>query len=490
MTDATAPAVPCAIALGARGLGVAWAGAHGAAVARLRRPRALAAERARHVGHGPPVGDRPPGLAWHGERLVTSFVQPDAASLAVGLDSRPVRVADDATAVAHALARGVAHVACADAEGLQVGQVELGRGALAVAPWRVSRRRDAGTALAVVAGERGAPLVLYALSDEEALGVAHASGIRPRDVRHRLPAPCRSVHALRVGTTTAVALGYGGDRVDVALLDAEGGMRERPHRVLRVPGSRLLSPQVLWLDDRFAVAAVDEAAEALVITALHEGDGTRMSFERFGAPSAVAYYGRMLVLARLRTDGERATLALRLADRRGESVRHSEVDVTPEDTEELRRHRRARETLLRMRTASSGGYRGGGRAVRLDPDGLGLSAHDEGAVSRLRVTPKGDEMRIVLRVGPEGSDARPEGGLRRWLGRWLSRGGRARARAWRRWAGQLAEQQAGAWLARVEHVRGTLAVEIFAPAPPSAEQLQRWIREAKAAWAQGETVRD
>lgn len=455
----------CHFVLARHGLGVAWNGTYGPALAYLDDDRSLVVDRCRYLGVEAAEGAPVPRLSWHEGELRAAFLQQDGPWVtdAEAPNGAPIALVEpDAPSIARALdwATGDSDVrlVVADRRGLVLHRGPHAR--------RFLEQTDIVAPLRAVATAEGL-LVVHGVRAAAAVGVVHLDpGGGVRSVRHRLRAPLKSLDLEAVRGKTALALGYGTDRVDVAVLDAAGAMRERPHTVTRRPGHVLAAPLVRWIDNGFCYA-VREPGDGHVRVEGFDDQRTPITLQAEPGPFGLAFYRREFVLVQLLPDGdERWRLRLRIAEVDGSGQQVRELSCEPVDAPRRRRTRQARLELRSLRSALvTPTYRDAADlGVEGQVDGLGLTVHDPVGVVRIELTPAAAGTRVTL-VASRGdvSQEPPSTSLVR-LARWVkgrfSPEARAEAAAALGWAEGVAESVPGATVHRVDRAGDALVLDL------------------------------
>lgn len=461
----TTRAQPCHFVLARHGLGVAWNGGFGPVLAYLDDDRSLVVDRCRYLGVEASEDAPVPRLVWDEGELRAAFLQQDGPWATFHDEPNGLRLLSAEADEQH-IARAVDWVVGESSPGLVVadgGGLVLHRGHRAE---RFLEQTDIAAPLRAVATTEGL-LVVHGVRATAAVGVVLlAADGSVRSVRHRLRAPLKSLDIEAVRGQTALALGFDTDRVDLAILDSAGAMRERLHTVARRPGQVLDAPLVRWIDNGFCVA-VREPGDGNVRVQTLDEKRAPITLQAEPGPFGLAFYRRELVLVQLLAAGdERWRLRLRIAEADGTGQQVRELACEPVDAPKRRRTRRARLDVRALRSAlAAPSYRGSADvAVDRRDDGLGLTVHHPGDVVRLELEPGAMGTRLTLVAArPDALDEPPSTSLVR-LARWvkdrLSPEARADAAAALAWAEGVAQSVDGATLHRVDRAGDALVLDL------------------------------
>jgi len=473
-----------------RGVAVAWNDAYGPAVAVLSSPTAVRATGATHLPAGSAAGGEPPSLCAWRLGVAAAWVDREAAMLALidaggGLHAPPLAVHHGARATSVGQAGELLAVASVDESGIVVSWVDVREHPQVVETRRTVEATDVGGQLCVLPADHGV-LVVYLTGGGNRLGVAHVDADRehvPRDVKHPLRGSVATMRAASVRGLRALALSYEseqGGRVDLALLDASGRVRERPHAVISRTGARLAHAHPVWIETGFVVAAIDEVAGELHIASVPEERGVTACVRADPGPTRMDFWQRRLVVTRLLATGDRLALAVRSLDDHGTQDGTSHVDVSPPDTAQLAGRRRSRQVLDAVQARLTGrGYRDAGTSARRSPDGLELQLRIAGGRGLVRAGGEAQATRLDLVVGPEGAELPgelpPEPVLRR-LGQWLrSLLSRRVARSLEADRGWATATFTGARVTRIARAGPLLAVVLLVQDRPEPQVVLRWL---------------
>lgn len=455
------------LALSAAGVLVGWVHGGWSCWARLDSHRALAPTWSHSLGSG--LAARPGvRVGWHRARPVALHADRDDSELVLGPPWEARRVAlPGRDPLAFTSDGSDVVVATTSAEGLgvcRVGPEEPG-------PWRpVLDRRD----LRAASLHRFFNGFVLVAGLEQALAVVT---LDPRlevreTVTHPLAAPLEALHAAEAGNRLALALRLRGtDRIDAAMLDAAGSLRERPHPALR---GRHESPRVYWDEHGFRVAA--RRRNGTLVSRRLDGE-LQPLMEDVPGPFGIDHdYGHTVVASAV---GH--SLGLWVRDRE-HMVRPATIDLTPSDAPQLAfvEHIRAlgqRWTRLRER----GGYRGAATTMQWDPANLEATFPAEGGVPegglRFRFELRRGRALLVVTFGEPG-EAAPAASWTR-LVRWVRERFSDEARAAGERARALVRPIVGDELpedARLETLGEAVLLELPLAETPSPEDLDAWVR--------------
>jgi len=438
-------------AFSTRGIVVGWNGPYGPAWAGLESVRSLEPRWSRHLGAAVSPSAAPPSVAWVSGGPAVVYLQPSGAWARHGeLDHLVLPGARIATL---GVLGGRPLVAGATDEGLFVLEDEDER-------IRITERRDVRSLAVVTPGSEA--FVVYALSDG-ILGV-YAVGER-RDIRHALRGPATDLEALSIGMNAALVLRVE-DRLQVAMLAADGSMRERPHTILR--RSSLGSAGVAWVQRRF-VAAVGDGDRVRVMEL--DGKGL-LDIEVAPGDFALGHVGRVFCAVQVDADA-RLSLHAHYSD---ETTASGEVEATPEDAEARSRLIAARDAIEALRTHMAGeGYRDRGVHGRVDPRALRAELHDDVGIVAVQLAVE-EEAEVQLVASNDGTLPPMPGSLVRLVG-WVRR---------RLGRDPLADEVAalvgeGVEVAEAWRVADAIVVRLRCASVPSARQLLGWARSLREA---------
>ncbi len=305
------------IAMRIEGLLVGWTSALGSAWAYLRDLRALRPEWSLGLGEETYASTPVPLWTHAGPRVVSC----DGGVLTVG--AIEAGRADQEVRMTRLVVAESVHVfdAVTDGRFLWIGAVREG----ALSAYRVHVESSAVAALEVddqadvtqlaVAALDGGVALLHGMVDAR-LGVLCVDRDMnlARSVRHPLSAPLRHLAAFGA-RDVALALLCDPGQLDIALLGIDGRLKERPHRAIE--GVLDQRPEVVWMDDGFAVFGQTEAG--LVWKRFDRPNTGIVEGARAGA---AAHFHGTLVGAQMRSEGieDRLTLSMQEVSGRGGQV--------------------------------------------------------------------------------------------------------------------------------------------------------------------------
>ena len=291
-------------------------------------------------------------------------------------------------------------------------------------------------------------------------------------VRHPLRAPLQSLRAAEAGGRIALALTYvEGDRIDGALLDRSGALREKPHTLLR---GTLRDGRVHWDEHGFRVSARDGKG------ALHsrrmDHRESQVLVEDVHLPFAIHHhYGQTFVAA---YEADRLHLWMRGHDH---LVHPGVIPLVSEDQPRLERIEQVRELGERwIRLRQRGGYRGEQEEMRWSPrelEGVFPPRPDAPRGLRIRFVSNEEGHRLVVVVGEPGEEPPDTHWARlvRWLGRRLSPAAReARERALATVRPIVGDELPEG--AELTALGDAVLLELPLGELPSAERLEAWAR--------------
>lgn len=324
-------ALPCDATFHGGRLGIAYEGPHGPVALSLASRAALEPDWSLHLGDGSPPLPVLPRLVDHAGQAVALYRDAQGVHLRALPAGEAVPVAAEARALALASAHDRLLSAVVDRKGLHL-RWHAGVAEAEEEPVIAVRRADLLPLVeAVSVGARW--MVFYAPSGEAALGVVRWEEAGIREVRYPLRAPVTALHAATTGRRSAVAMGYDDETVELAVLDAEGNMRERPHVAMREPGAALTTPRIFWSGRGFGLTAVDHGRDRVLVRPSGEGVGTLPLEVRDVEGPYVAHFGAgELLLASIEADGDDAALVLRRCERDGGGAQTHRLAVAPPDT--------------------------------------------------------------------------------------------------------------------------------------------------------------
>lgn len=356
--------VPARLAFGSRGVLVGWKSPLGAAWAQFSSPLALKPTDCRLLGSF----GRSARVAWWGDRPV-ALTRGEATPRALEVpEARILEVAGGGDL-------WTAWVS--DRVMLRKGS----EGAKDVAP--------AGTlkALRVVPLSGGALVVGFG---EGSLRVIR-SGPTSVAYQHPIEAPIRAIDACRAGGRAVVA--FEDQRgVHLAVLDAQGRMRERPYLL----ADYARDPAVLWVESTFALATRDDDGVSVRLG----GDAPVLHWPSVSGPFALARWRQRIVLVQVALDGDGARVRFRMAKPDGSERDEHEVDCAPQEAGLRRRQLAVRELLLALPTMlRTSGYRGAA-LPNVGPSGCDAEYVDGGTTIHIRahLSEKGP-IRLALSLG-------------------------------------------------------------------------------------------
>lgn len=481
------------------GLAFAWRTPLGPVGGVLPGPSALAPSFVRHLSRRAHVTDDvAPRVGWMSDALGLAWVE-DGIAFASVLDPQTGDARDGAIplgpsfGVAIAEARGRPIVALADDEGVRLGWLggELRR---------VVAHRGLHSHLELGATADDGVLLFFALRDDAVLGVAHLAtrdvadpSVNARVVRHRVTGPIATFDALQIASQNGLALVYAGEhaaRLETAIVEMTGAMRERPHRVRQLSSGTWAWARMVHVHDAFVIVA--EERPAGVLHAI--GTGSRaleLRLDDVRGPFDAAFHRQRLVVGQACVAGDETQLRLRSCDARGERVQTHRVDATPADTRRRRQRAAARVLLERLCALQPGlGYREGRTGARVEEE----SAADGSGLARA-LLPGADgtdlvelgirsEQEVEVRLASIEPDAAlPPAELlwqarfARWVRRQVSAAARAAADADRAWCAEL---MGSATELEVVRAAGSVAVRARLAALPTVERILEQLADLRA----------
>lgn len=446
-------------AVSSSGMLVGWRAKYGAAFAHFASTRALTADLSEYRMDA----DGQAAAIQHGERVWLAADSAEGVYVADGTSDVRL-VLPGARGATWAAMPGTLYVAGVTSRGVEIKDVGESPD---TEPLLISPRRDARH-LSMVATQAGV-VAVFAL-DDDAFGVVLLRAGKPTEVRHRLRRRAEGLHAVGVRGRVGVAISYGDEQVDLAVLARDGTVRERPHEILR--GGAYSDPQVVFEETGFAVGACDRASGEVSVK--REGGGRERRFEGVSSSFRLAYFRGKLLCASVAESTDAVEEGLRLWTlEKGQRASETHIPMTPYNRAFRVRVLGARDLVARVGSRWVGqGYRGA------SPGSVDSRAHSgtlEGEARKItwRITVGEQATRLLIRAGEVETER--VGSLVR-LARWMKRGGRAAREAAEsdlRWASEIVEGSAE--VIRSTRGAGTIDVEIALNELPEAAILLQWL---------------
>lgn len=455
--------IPFNAHIDSRGVLLAWKGARGVAHAQLDRPESLAA--ASHylgTGEGPDVA---PAIVRAGAEVSVAFVDSHGVSLATPSETR--LLFDGGTSVSACLLGGSVVVATCDGQGVRAHidgtLVEL------------SARPDAHALQVAACGSN--LLALFLVAGGLAVVRYNANTQERKEVTHPLREDARELDLCTTSTRVAVAVGYEGDHVDLAVLNVDGAARERVHPALR-GGETLIHPRVSWVKTGFVVSAWEPSTKRARLVR----DGREQSpFDDVESPFELVAFGDLLYCVELLEDPEEGA-AMRLHVRGPElNTRRSPVSVEPE-VRKVRELERSGREFMRVLAAKqvAHGYRGGASGA-VDVDAMTGELYAQSEPVTYSVSAEGaTQVHVEVHIGELGEEESTSmWRLASWVRQRWSPAVKAQARADLEWAAEVT----GKKVLSLDRTPKMLRVKLEMENYPDPDVFMEWLRELARARA-------
>lgn len=405
------------------------------------------------TGEGPEVA---PAVVRVGNGFAVAYVDSRGVSLAT--PSNAALIFDGATQVAACRLAEQVVVATFDGDGVRarIGEKTV----------TLSQRPDAHALRVAACGTNLLALFLVADGLVVVRYDPRTDGLK--EVTHRLREEPRELDLASTASRVAVAVGYGSDHVDLAVLNVDGVAGVRVHPVLR-GGEILTHPRVSWVRTGFVVSAWEPST----MQARMARDGQELDpFVEVESPFEIQAFGDTLYCVEvLQSVGE---AALRLHVRGPElNTRRTPVPIEPAARKVRQRQRRGRD-FMRVLAAKqvAHGYRGS-VAGAVDVDAMSGELYGQAQPITYSIVTK-ERVHLTVNIGELGEEESTSmWRLATWVRHRWSPSSRARAAADLAWATAVTNQEVLA----VDRSPGMLRVQLNMDTYPDPDAFMEWLRE-------------